>query len=84
MVHVGRRSPDVADDSFELFVLAHLADFIEHGLFRAGLNDTALMCGDGTKSASTKTPSHDRHGVLDHVEGWDGLGVARMGAAGVR
>ena len=84
VVHVGRWAPDVADDPFEVFVLGHGSNFVEHRFFRTRLNNATLVGRNGTERASTETTSHDRDRILDHVEGWDGLRVAWMCSTGVR
>ena len=83
VVHVGRGASDVADDAFEILVLRHLADFVEHRFFGPRLDDPTLVGGDRAKSATTEAPAHDRHRILDHVESGNRLGVARVGPSGV-
>src|SRR5262249_51917324 len=67
LVHVGRRTADVADDAGKLWVGSHFADFLEHGFLRTRLNDSALVSSDRAKGAAAETAAHDSHRILDHL-----------------
>jgi len=84
VVHVGCRASDVADDPLEIFVLTHLSDLVENRFFGARLDDSTLMGSDRAESTTAKATAHDRHRVLDHVEGWDRLTVTRVSFTRIR
>ncbi len=56
LVHIGRRSTDIADGAFERFALTELLDFVQDTFLAARLNSAALMRRDRTERASTKAP----------------------------
>ena len=59
--------------------------FTDDRIFRAILDDAALMLGDGAKAAAAKAAAHDCHRMLDHLEGGDlPVAVFAMRLAGIR
>ena len=77
-VHVSSRSTDVADHAFELRILSHLFDFANHRFMTARLNNASLVSRNRTECATAEAASHDRDGVLDHVEGGNLLRIRWM------
>src|SRR5262245_40047242 len=84
LVHIRGRPANVADRAREFGVRSHVADLFENGLLTARLDDASLMSGYRTECAAAETAAHDRHGILDHVIGWNRLGVTWMRSASVR
>ena len=54
IAEVCRRSADVVDVSFKVWVVGHLLRFVQDGLLAAGNHLSALMEGDGTEVAVAK------------------------------
>lgn len=54
IAEVCRRSADIVDVSFKVWVVGHLLRFVQDGLLAAGNHLSALMEGDGTEVAVAK------------------------------
>ncbi len=83
LVHVGRRAADVADDALELGIGGHLADFAEHRLRAAALDDAAFVGRDRAERAAAEAAAHDLHRVFHHFIGRD-LAGRRSSGCGLR
>ena len=87
LVHVRRRPADVADHAFELGIGGHLADFGQHRLLAAALDDAPFVGRDRAERAAAETAAHDLHAVFDHLERGNlfvavaGVRLARVGQA---
>src|SRR5229473_3772719 len=69
-IHVGRWTAQVRDDAGEsLHIIAYRLDLANDGVFRAALDDPALMFGDRTERTSAETSALNRHGETNHVVG---------------
>src|SRR3712207_3906862 len=66
-VHVGRRTSQIAQVTFEVGQLCHFPHLFQDRLFAAAHNKLALMGGDGTESAPAEASAMDVDGELDHV-----------------
>ena len=84
LIHVGRRTADVTDSSFELRIRRHRFDFVDDRLLATRLDRTSLMSRDRTERAATKTATHNRDRILDHLERRNRIFVSRMRSSRVR
>ncbi len=67
-VHVRRRAAEIRDDAREArHRVPYLLDFLQDRLFRAALDDPALVLGDGTERAAAEAAAHDIHREADHL-----------------
>src|SRR5256886_14835738 len=84
-VHVGGRSAEIGNDAGEArHLVAHRLDLAQHGIFRAALDDAALVLGDGAEGAAAEAAALDRDREADHlVSGNVRLAVARVRCAAV-
>src|SRR5262249_7730116 len=78
LVHIGGWAADIADDTGEFGISRHLPNFLQDRLLRTGLDDAALVRGNGAKSAATKAPAHDCDRILDRFVGGDSVLVRRV------
>src|SRR5256886_8800000 len=84
-VHVGGRSAEIGNDAGEArYLVTHLPDLAQYGIFRATLDDAALVLGDGAEGAAAEAAALDRDREADHlVRGNARLAVARVRCAAV-
>src|SRR3569833_3064083 len=79
-VHVRRGAADIGDHAGEAgHGVANALDLANDRVFRAALDDAALMLGDGAEGAAAKAAAHDVHREADHlVRGDVRIAVARV------
>ncbi|AIJ47165.1 hypothetical protein O987_15270 [Comamonas testosteroni TK102] len=80
-IHIGRGPAQVGDGAGKaLDLVADLLELLDDGIFRAALDDAALVLGDGAEGAATEAAAHDVHRSANHLPGRN-LGCALVAAA---
>ena len=83
LVHIGRRSANITNHSFEIGVLCHRLHLALDRFPGARLNDSSLVRRDRAEGTAAETSPHDRDRVFDHFESRNRFVVGGVGLAGI-
>src|ERR1700686_5131063 len=82
-VHVGGRAAEIGDHAGESrHLITDLFDLAQHRVFRAALDDAALVLGDRAEGAAAEAAALDCYRETNHLVGGNiGVAVERVRAA---